>query len=136
MSRGPVCISNSVSGCGTKGAGKMVESVGSQPIGRSGECDPGRPWSFFGGFDHPDKVAKELVKTGHSQDPYLAEALAFTLARRGKTREALETIGRLQGMLDSKNFWHHNLSAKVKRLEIVLVEDTTNLKKTMDSWFT
>ena len=68
------------------------------------------------------------------QNPYVQEALAYSLARAGDIDEAVAALDQLINLLDGKLSWQHDMADRAQVLKDKLVANPSEAQQQLEAW--
>jgi len=91
---------------------------------------------FLSGIESPRDVVKAAKSLANLQNPYLQEALAYSLARAGDGDDAVAGLDQLVNLLDRAIPWQREMADRAQALRAKLIANPPDAEHQLDAWET
>jgi hypothetical protein len=89
---------------------------------------------FLSGINSPRAIARAAMSVEGRQNPYVQEALAYSLARAGDIDEAVGALDQLISLLDGKLSWQRDMADRAQVLKDRLVANPSEAQQQLEAW--
>lgn len=89
---------------------------------------------FFSGIESAADVAGAARSLNRSDDPYVQQAIAYSLARAGDVEQANAELERLESMLSRDISWQRQLAERAERLRRMITQDEPAAQRQLSEW--
>lgn len=89
---------------------------------------------FFKSASTPHDVARAVEALGKDRDPYARQAIAYSYARSGDSKNATRALDALLSLLDEKTPWQRTMADRARSVRSLIASDPSKLVAQMDDW--